>query len=273
MQRSARRVHTSCSQHAAADIARGGTQVLGQSKGVLSAVMSVACFHNVVPAAGWFGYGITVFGCTLYGRCKARARQAREQWLKRHGSQPGLMVDMGGATDSLSVLPEPTYRVRKLDEDAGRPSQPSVSGSMQHASVAHTRSGVGGRETPQLEDVTPRHVAANTRDPWADERHLRGAGFRTPPDEAAAQREAWPQSGTQRVLPGAERLKHKSGAESDVSGRSAIPSGSTGRGDGSPGSVPRSPREDASSASSDALHVHEARAQAAGRDTVVRVPR
>jgi hypothetical protein len=47
-------------------------QVLGQCKGVVSAVVSVLCFHNIVPVVGWMGYSFTVFGCLLYGRCKVR---------------------------------------------------------------------------------------------------------------------------------------------------------------------------------------------------------
>ena len=49
-------------------------QVLGQCKGVISAVVSVLCFHNLVPTLGWFGYGVTVVGCIIYGRCKAKFR-------------------------------------------------------------------------------------------------------------------------------------------------------------------------------------------------------
>lgn len=52
-------------------------QVLGQCKGVISAVVSVLCFHNLVPVLGWFGYSVTVAGCFMYGRCKAHARKLR----------------------------------------------------------------------------------------------------------------------------------------------------------------------------------------------------
>jgi hypothetical protein len=70
-----------------------GVQVLGQCKGVISAVVSVMCFRNIVPAWGWIGYGVTVVGCVAYGRCKAhfksQAAQAQkasdddQQWLTR----------------------------------------------------------------------------------------------------------------------------------------------------------------------------------------------
>lgn len=53
-------------------------QVLGQCKGILSAIVSVLCFHNVVPVFGWVGYGITVVGCIAYGRCKAHFRALAE---------------------------------------------------------------------------------------------------------------------------------------------------------------------------------------------------
>lgn len=52
-------------------------QVLGQCKGVISAVVSVACFHNVVPVLGWCGYSVTVMGCFMYGRCKTHARKMK----------------------------------------------------------------------------------------------------------------------------------------------------------------------------------------------------
>lgn len=52
-------------------------QVLGQCKGIISAVVSVLCFHNLVPTLGWLGYGITVIGCIIYGRCKAHFRLGR----------------------------------------------------------------------------------------------------------------------------------------------------------------------------------------------------
>lgn len=52
-------------------------QVLGQCKGVLSAVVSVLCFHNVVPVLGWCGYSVTVGGCFMYGRCKTHARKMK----------------------------------------------------------------------------------------------------------------------------------------------------------------------------------------------------
>lgn len=47
-------------------------QVLGQCKGIVSAVTSVAFFKNVVTTAGWFGYGLTVAGCLAYGQAKRR---------------------------------------------------------------------------------------------------------------------------------------------------------------------------------------------------------
>lgn len=52
-------------------------QVLGQCKGVISAVVSVLCFHNVVPVLGWCGYSVTVMGCFMYGRCKTHARKMK----------------------------------------------------------------------------------------------------------------------------------------------------------------------------------------------------
>lgn len=52
-------------------------QVLGQCKGVISAVVSVLCFHNVVPVLGWCGYSVTVAGCFMYGRCKTNARKMK----------------------------------------------------------------------------------------------------------------------------------------------------------------------------------------------------
>jgi hypothetical protein len=53
------------------------SQVLGQCKGVISAIVSVLCFRNIVPVWGWVGYGVTVVGCFAYGRCKAKFKAVR----------------------------------------------------------------------------------------------------------------------------------------------------------------------------------------------------
>ena len=55
------------------------SQVLGQCKGVISAIVSVLIFRNIVPAFGWIGYGATVVGCIAYGRCKAHFRKDAAQ--------------------------------------------------------------------------------------------------------------------------------------------------------------------------------------------------
>lgn len=55
-------------------------QVLGQCKGIISAVVSVLCFHNMVPVFGWIGYSVTVVGCIAYGRCKT--------FYSQHGTDP-----------------------------------------------------------------------------------------------------------------------------------------------------------------------------------------
>lgn len=57
-------------------------------------MVSVLCFHNLVPVLGWFGYSVTVGGCLLYGRCKTRARAMR-QLMK--SSMADLVRDSGDA--------------------------------------------------------------------------------------------------------------------------------------------------------------------------------
>ena len=85
-------------------------QVLGQCKGVISAVVSVLCFKNVVPVVGWLGYGITVVGCFLYGRCKVHLgkskkargsaeRAAEKQWIQEVQEEAGAMPLPAGTMD------------------------------------------------------------------------------------------------------------------------------------------------------------------------------
>ena len=90
-------------------------QVLGQCKGVISAIVSVLCFHNLVPVWGWVGYGVTVVGCLAYGRCKAHFKAVKpaktekdaaddkahdtQQWLSQvreeHGPYPMVSNNLG----------------------------------------------------------------------------------------------------------------------------------------------------------------------------------
>jgi hypothetical protein len=92
-------------------------QVLGQCKGVISAVVSVCCFHNFVPVFGWMGYGITVVGCIAYGRCKAHFQALSvqkeiqdddEEWVSlAHGSSQvhqGLRTQWTQRLESLNAI-------------------------------------------------------------------------------------------------------------------------------------------------------------------------
>ncbi len=53
-------------------------QVLGNAKGVVAAVVSVAVFRNAVTWTGCVGYAITVGGVFLYSESKRRAKLAKE---------------------------------------------------------------------------------------------------------------------------------------------------------------------------------------------------
>lgn len=103
-------------------------QVLGQCKGVISAVVSVLCFHNVVPALGWCGYSVTVGGCLLYGRCKVHSRMQASMSKHLHKSSTyNLQYFNSSVPTSAAVTPrtpEQEERERILTGDGGRRTAP-----------------------------------------------------------------------------------------------------------------------------------------------------
>jgi hypothetical protein len=221
------------------------SQVLGQCKGVISAVVSVACFHNVVPALGWFGYAVTVVGCTIYGRCKAHSRMLREQLMKRNASNAGLFVDQSVPQKSGVDVYRPLLSELDLP-------QPSVSGSTQYHSVAHTRSGMQSAVAPS--------PGGETMQEESRERHsMAGSGKPSPWNVAE-----------QRALEGAHRVKTVSTSDSSMQSEAPIRRGHHAPGrDGLGGSTDPSPREDLSSASSGALHMEAAQAAHLGHCVTV----
>lgn len=100
-------------------------QVLGQCKGVISAVVSVLCFHNMVPTLGWCGYSVTVGGCLLYGRCKVQSRMQASKHLHKSSTYnlQYLNLSLPNSATGTPRTPE-EERDQILTETSGRRNAP-----------------------------------------------------------------------------------------------------------------------------------------------------
>ena len=101
--------------------------MLGQCKGVISAVVSVLCFHNVVPALGWCGYSVTVGGCLLYGRCKVHSRMQASMSKHLHKSSTYNLQYFNSSVPTSSANTPRTPEQEKeqiLTGDGGRRTAP-----------------------------------------------------------------------------------------------------------------------------------------------------